>query len=135
MLIGELADKANISVDTIRYYEREGLIKPVLVRDSGYREFDESSVDTLFFVVRAKDLGFSLREICTLLRLKNDPDTTCGEVKALAEKKITDVILKIKSLQAIKKDLAALLSACTDTAASVDECPIVDSLDKKEKGK
>lgn len=135
MLIGELADKANVSIDTIRYYEREGLIKPVSVRDSGYREFDESSVNTILFVVRAKGLGFSLKEIYTLLRLKNDPDTTCGEVKALAKKKITDVTAKLKSLQAIKKDLAALLSACTDTAASVNECPIVDSLDKKEKRK
>ncbi|SER48064.1 DNA-binding transcriptional regulator, MerR family [Nitrosomonas sp. Nm51] len=135
MLIGELAEKADVSVDTIRYYEREGLINPVSVRDSGYREFDESSVDAILFVVRAKDLGFSLKEICTLLRLKNDPDTTCGEVKVLAEKKISDVIAKIKSLQAIKKDLAALISKCADTAASVDECPIVDSLDKKEKGK
>jgi len=133
MLIGELAEKTNVSVDTIRYYEREGLIDPVSVRDSGYREFDEGSVEAIFFVVRAKDLGFSLKEICTLLRLKSDPDTTCGEVKALAEKKITDVIAKIKNLQAIQRDLAALISKCTDTAASVDECPIVDSLDKKEK--
>ena len=67
MLIGELADKANVSIDTIRYYERKGLIKPVSVRDSGYREFDESSVNTILFVVRAKDLGFSLKEICALL--------------------------------------------------------------------
>ncbi|MBX3630630.1 MAG: heavy metal-responsive transcriptional regulator [Nitrosomonas sp.] len=133
MLIGELAEKANVSVDTIRYYERESLIKPVSVRDSGYREFDERSVDTILFVVRAKDLGFSLKEICTLLRLKNDPDTTCGKVKVLAEKKITDVVAKIKNLQAIKKDLATLISKCTDTAASIDQCPIVGSLDKKEK--
>ncbi len=133
MLIGELAEKANVSVDTIRYYEREGLIEPVSVRDSGYREFDKSSVETIRFVVRAKDLGFSLKEIRNLLTLKNDPDKKCAEVKALAEKKLVDVTAKIKNLQAIKKDLIGLLNECTDTAASVTKCPIVDSLDGKEK--
>lgn len=86
MLIGELAKKTSISVDTIRYYEREKLIEPVFVRDSGYREFDKNSVETICFVIRAKDLGFSLKEIRGLLKLKNNPDTKCGEVKALAKK-------------------------------------------------
>lgn len=133
MLIGELAEKADVSVDTIRYYEREGLIEPVSVRDSGYREFDKNSVETIRFVVRAKDLGFSLKEIRNLLTLKNNPDTRCGEVKALAEKKLADVTAKIKSLQAMKKDLTGLLNECTDAAASVTSCPIVDSLNGKEK--
>lgn len=133
MLIGELAEKADVSVDTIRYYEREGLIEPVSVRDSGYREFDRNSVETIRFVVRAKDLGFSLKEIRNLLTLKNNSDTRCGEVKTLAEKKLTAVTAKIKSLQAMKKDLAGLLNECTDAAASVENCPIVDSLNGKEK--
>lgn len=135
MLIGELAKKADVSIDTIRYYEREGLIEPVTVRESGYREFDKDAVETLRFIVRAKDLGFSLKEINSLLRLKNNPDTTCGEVKALAESKLADVTAKIKTLQTMKKDLTGLLSACADTAASVNSCPIVDALDGKEKRK
>lgn len=133
MLIGELAKKADVSIDTIRYYEREGLIEPVAVRESGYREFNKSSVETIRFVVRAKDLGFSLKEIRNLLILKDNPDTTCGEIRALAESKLAGVAAKIKTLQAMKKDLTGLLSACADTAASVNSCPIVDALDGKEK--
>lgn len=133
MLIGELAKKADVSIDTIRYYEREGLIEPVAVRESGYREFDKSSVEMIRFVVRAKDLGFSLKEIRNLLTLKDNPDTTCGEIKALAENKLAGVMAKIKTLQTMKKDLTGLLSACADTAASVNSCPIVDALDGKEK--
>lgn len=133
MLIGELAKKAGVSIDTIRYYERGGLIEPVAVRESGYREFDKSAVETLGFIMRAKDLGFSLREIRNLLRLKNNPDTTCGEVKALAESKLADVTAKIKALHTLKKDLTGLLSTCADTAASVDSCPIVNALDGRRK--
>jgi len=133
VLIGELAKKANVSVDTIRYYEREKLIEPVFVRDSGYREFDKNSVETICFVIRAKDLGFSLKEIRGLLKLKNSPDTKCGEVKALAEKKLADVTAKISVLKVMKKDLNRLLNECTDAAASLNLCPIVDSLNGKEK--
>ncbi|GJL73063.1 MAG: heavy metal-responsive transcriptional regulator [Nitrosomonas sp.] len=132
MLIGELAKKINVSIDTIRYYERKGLIKPASIRKSGYREFDQNSVKTIHFIVRAKDLGFSLKEIRELLKLKNNPDTKCGEIKALTEKKLTDVASKIETLKIIKKDLTELLSECTDAAASVDFCPIVDALNRKE---
>lgn len=135
MLIGELAKKADVSVDTIRFYEREKLIKPVFVRDSGYREFDKNSVETICFIVRAKDLGFSLKEIHGLLKLKNNPDTKCSEVKTLAEKKLASVTAKINVLKAMKKDLSRLLNECTDAAASLNSCPIVDSLDGKEKQK
>ncbi|MAF79449.1 MAG: hypothetical protein CBB87_00790 [Micavibrio sp. TMED27] len=133
MLIGDLAKKADVSIDTIRYYEREGLIEPLSVRESGYREFDETTADRLRFVIRAKQLGFSLKEIRDLLSLRDDPDTTCGQVRMLAETKLEDVLAKIKVLQAMKKDLTGLLKECTDAEASVNSCPIVDALDGKEK--
>lgn len=132
MLIGELAEKANISIDTIRYYQREGLIEPLSVRESGYREFDDGAAERLRFVTRAKQLGFSLREIRDLLSLTDDSDTTCGQIRALAEQKLEDVQAKIKALQTMKKDLTGLLKKCTDEAASVNACPIVDALDGKE---
>lgn len=135
MLIGDLAKKADVSIDTIRYYEREGLIEPVAMRESGYREFNRNSVETIRFVVRAKDLGFSLKEIRNLLILKDNPDATCGEIRALAESKLAGVAAKIKILQAMKKDLTGLLSACADIAASANSCPIVDALDGKGKKK
>ena len=132
MLIGDLAKKTRVSIDTIRYYEREKLIKPVFIRDSGYREFDKNSVETICFVIRAKDLGFSLKEIRGLLKLKNNPNTKCGEVNTLVEKKLADVTAKISSLKVMKKDLNRLLNECTEAAASLNLCPIVDSLDGKE---
>jgi DNA-binding transcriptional MerR regulator len=135
MLIGDLAKKTRVSIDTIRYYEREKLIEPVFVRDSGYREFDKNSVETIFFIIRLKDLGFSLKEIQGLLKLKNNPGTKCGEVNALVEKKLADVTAKISILKAMKKDLNCLLNECTDAAASLNSCPIVNSLDGKEKQK
>lgn len=132
MLIGELAKKANVSVDTIRYYEQERLIEPVSVRESGYREFDKNSIETIRFVVRAKDLGFSLKEIRSLLTLKDTPDTTCGEIKMLAERKLADVVAKIEILETMRQDLTGLLGECTNIAASADSCPIVDALDGKD---
>jgi len=135
MLIGELAKKTRVSIDSIRYYEREKLIEPVFIRDSGYREFNKNSIETICFIIRAKDLGFSLQEIRSLLKLKNNPDTKCSEVKVLAEKKLADVTAKISLLKAMKKDLNRLLNECTDAAASLNSCPIVGSLDGKEKQK
>ena len=135
MLIGDLAKKADVSIDTIRYYEREGFIEPVSVRDSGYREFDKNAAERLRFVTRAKQLGFSLKEIRDLLSLTDNPDTTCGQIRALAEQKLEDVLDKIKVLQIMKKDLTGLLKECTDTSASINACPIVDALDGKEKQK
>ena len=67
MLIGELAKHVGTSIDTIRYYEREGLLKPIHIRDSGYREFDELSIERLSFILRAKKLGFTLKQIKDLL--------------------------------------------------------------------
>lgn len=133
MLIGELAERADVSVDTIRYYEREGLIEPVSVRDSGYREFDKNSVETIRFVVRAKDLGFSLKEIHNLLTLKNNPDTKCGAVKTLAERKLVDVTDKIKSLQAMKKELESLVSLCIGNGTGLESCSILKTLDGKDR--
>jgi DNA-binding transcriptional MerR regulator len=130
MLIGELAEKANVSIDTIRYYEREGLIEPVSVRESGYREFDKRSVKTIGFVVRAKDLGFSLKEIRNLLALKDNPDTTCSSVRAMAKKKLEDVTGKIKALRKIETELKTLVKECAGGDAGLDTCPIVDSLEK-----
>lgn len=132
MLIGELAEKTNVSIDTIRYYERERLIEPVSVRESGYREFDKNSIETIRFVVRAKSLGFSLKEIHSLLALKNTPDTTCGEIKVLTERRLADVVTKIEVLETMRQDLTGLLSECTNISASADSCPIVDALDGKE---
>lgn len=133
MLIGELAKKANVSVDTIRYYEREGLIEPVSLRESGYREFDSAAVERLHFITKAKQLGFSLKEIRDLLSLKDDPDTTCKQVKALAERKLTEITDKINALQTMQKELEPLVSLCKGNGEGLKSCAIVSTLDGKEK--
>lgn len=132
MLIGELATRAEVSIDTIRYYEREGLIEPTAVRESGYREFDEDAVSDLCFVLRAKHLGFSLKEIRGLLQLRKGPDTSCGEVRALAEVKLDQVQEKISSLRIIEKDLGTLIKNCDSVSENSKACPIVDALDGKD---
>lgn len=131
MLIGELAKAVNTSIDTIRYYEREGLIEPVHVRDSGYREFGDISIDRLKFILRAKKLGFSLRQIKDLLMLNENPDTTCVDVRGLAEKKLNEVRAKIKTLRQMEKQLHQLVAECRSTGD--ENCPIMENL--KEGGK
>ncbi len=133
MLIGKLAEKTSVSIDTIRYYEREGLIEPVSVRESGYREFDDAVAERLLFVTRAKKLGFALKEIRDLLALKDNPDTTCKQVKAQAEKKLAEVVRKIETLQEIKQEIEALAAVCKSDESGLESCPIVKTLDGKEK--
>jgi MerR family mercuric resistance operon transcriptional regulator len=130
MLIGELAKTVDASVDTIRYYEREGLIEPVHVRHSGYREFDKDSVNRLKFILRAKKLGFLLRQIKDLLMLSETPDTTCVDVRSLAEKKLHEVKEKIKALRQMEKQLQQLVTECRNAAG--EDCPIMENLKEGE---
>jgi Cu(I)-responsive transcriptional regulator len=126
MLIGKLAKTVNASIDTIRYYEREGLIEPSRVRASGYREFNERSVEHLKFILRAKKLGFSLKQIKDLLMLKESPDTTCMDVRSLAEQKLDQVKAKISALRQMEKQLKQLVDACRNTGE--EDCPIMTNL-------
>ena len=131
MLIGELAKTVNTSIDTIRYYEREGLLTPVHVRDSGYREFDDLSIDRLNFILRAKKLGFSLSQIKDLLMLNENPDTSCTDVRGLAEIKLNEVKTKIKSLRQMERQLQQLVAECRSTGN--ESCPIIENLNEGEK--
>lgn len=133
MLIGELSDKAGVSIDTVRYYERQGLMKPLRVRDSGYREFDESAVSRLHFIHRAKMLGFSLQQIKILLTLKEAPSTTCGDVRFLVKENLADIQQKIKALREMERELLELLQECTNPDARAKACPIVETMDGKRK--
>ncbi len=128
MLIGELSKKTNVNIDTIRFYEGEGLITPVHVRESGYREFDDLAVERIKFIMRAKDLGFSLKEIGNLLSLKDDPDTSCFNVRELAEQKLDEITVKIKTLKSMKREIEALISECSKS--EMPDCPIIKKLQK-----
>ncbi len=131
LTIGQVAKAAEIGIETIRFYERQGLFDPPPRRPSGYRQFPDEVVHRLRFIKRAKELGFSLREIRELLDLRLDPDATCADVKNRAEQKIEAIQVKLRNLQRMKKALGKLLAAC-DGKADVDHCPILTSLDRQE---
>jgi MerR family mercuric resistance operon transcriptional regulator len=132
MTIGRLAKATGVGIETIRFYEREGLIqKPSRQVGSGYRKYDLVAARRLEFIRRSKDLGFSLKEIRELLNLRARSKGKCGAVKAKAKEKISDVEHKIVDLMAIKVTLEKLVSTCNDESPT-SECPILDALDRKE---
>ncbi|MCH7688451.1 MAG: heavy metal-responsive transcriptional regulator, partial [Planctomycetes bacterium] len=111
LTIGQLAGRAEVGVETVRFYERKGLLAEPERRPSGYRQYDEGVVDRLRFIRRAKELGFTLNEIKDLLSLRLDPTTTCADVKSRAEAKIDDIQGKIRTLQRMKKALVKVTKA------------------------
>ena len=130
LTIGKLAKQSEVNIETIRYYERRGLIPKPPRRESGYRQYPRDTVTRIQFIKRAKELGFSLREILELLSLRVDPATTCGDVKKRAEIKIADIEEKIRTLQRMKKALMKLTVECKGRGP-VSECPILEALDTK----
>ena len=130
---GRLAQKAQVNVETVRYYERRGLIPEPPRGNSGYRQYSQDAVARIRFIKRAKELGFSLQEISELLSLRVDPETTCGDVKGRAEAKIADIEGKILALQSMKGALANLVASCSGDGPT-SECPILEALDAKEEG-
>lgn len=128
LTIGQVARQAGVGVETVRFYERQGLIEEPTRSASGYRQFDEEVVDRLRFIREAKELGFTLGEIKELLSLKLDHSSSCGEVKGRAEAKIADIEEKIRTLQRMKRALVKLTKACSGDGPT-SECPILESLD------
>ena len=131
MTIGALAREAHVNLQTIRFYEREGLIAEPSRTASGYRMFSPDVVRRVRFVKHAQELGFSLAEVRELLALRVDPKTSCTEIRQRTQNKITDVRNKIRSLQAIEKSLQELAAACHGDGP-LTECTILESLDPKE---
>lgn len=128
--IGEIAQRTGIAVDTIRYYEREGLLVAPPRAQSGYRQYTPDAIARLRFIRHAKTLGFSLREIRDLLSLRIAPGTNCAEVQRQAQGKIADVERRIADLEEIKRALSVLCAACADKDAT-GACPILDALEQE----
>jgi MerR family copper efflux transcriptional regulator len=124
-----LAKKAGINIDTIRYYERNGLIPEPVRRPSGYREYGAPDVARLRFILRAKELGFTLAEIGELLSLSADRDVR--GVKRRAESRLEQVEYKIKELQRVRRGLKTLIDACPGHG-DLERCPIVAALSEGE---
>lgn len=125
--IGEVADRADVGIETIRYYERQGLLEPPRRRASGYRQYDESVVSRLKFIRRAKTLGFTLAEIRDLLGLWVGGETRCEQIRARAGQKIADIEERIQLLQKMKRSLNQIVRRC-ESQDSPAACPLWEGL-------
>ncbi|MBA2702552.1 MAG: MerR family DNA-binding protein [Blastocatellia bacterium] len=130
----ELAKRGGVNLETIRYYERTGLLAKPPRSAAGYRQFSPESVRRVRFIKRAQELGFSLKEIKELLALRIAPGSTRADVRKRAEAKIADIEGKIEHLRAMKKTLVRLSETCCGSGPASD-CPILESLSLDEKEK
>lgn len=128
MTIGQVAREAGIGVETVRFYEREGLLELPARRPSGYRQFGPDVIARLQFIKQAQRLGFTLREIKELLALKLDAGATRAQIRDRAVAKMEDIDDRIKELRRMKKALAPLIAAC-DGKGKLDGCPILAAIE------
>ena len=126
---GQVAKHANVNIETIRYYERRGLIPEPPRRESGYRQYPHDTVDRIRFIKRAQELGFALKEIQELLSLRLDPSTPAIEIRNKTEAKVRDIEEKIETLQKMKQALLHLIHQC-DGHGTVNDCPIIAALEQ-----
>ncbi len=128
LTIGELAKSVGVNVETVRFYERRGLIPEPPRTGSGYRMYSEADAARLAFIRRAQQLGFTLNETSELLALRMEKGTTVPEIKGRVEAKIADVEAKIRDLEQIRGALASMANSC-DRHGPVGDCPFVEALE------
>ena len=125
--IGALAKEAGVGVETIRFYERKGLMKqPKRKGEGAFRRYPAEDAIRLRFIKRAQDLGFTLNEIKDLLVLNSTPNATCEDVRVRTERKIKEVEKKIGDLQRMRRALNAIESACDKNREAIACCRIMD---------
>lgn len=131
MKIGELAKHLQVSTDTLRYYESHGLLAPSGRTANGYRMYDNAQLLQMRFIIRAKQVGFSLSEIKELLAIKiQKQQRSCEEVKRLTEQKRDLVKAKIAELQRFERSLSILVNKCCGGKESAVECSILTTLEE-----
>jgi len=131
MKIGQIAKACGVRIDTLRYYEKEGLIRPSARTEAGYREYDDNAVQQMRFILKAKALGFSLHEIRELLSLRIDREHhPCSEVKDLALAKLTRIEEKIEELQRMHRALKRISDNCCGGPEPAVHCSILDALEQ-----
>ncbi len=128
LTIGQLAKHTQVGVETIRFYEREGLIMVPPRSAAGYRLYALSAIKRIRFIQRAKEVGFTLKDIKELLSLRMQTGVTCQDIQSKAAAKVTEIEQKLIELQRMKKALQQLAAQCTGTGP-VSECPILDALE------
>ncbi len=131
LTIGQVAKEAGVGIETLRHYEREGLLKEPPRRASGYRQYPEDAVKRIHFIKQTQKLGFSLKEIAELLALRVDPTTPAIEIKRRAEAKMADIERKVEELLRMKRALEQITQLCTGQGP-ISECPILDALEQAD---
>ena len=126
MKIGELARSSGVNSETIRYYERIGLLPRPLRTNSNYRDYGPRDAERLAFIRHARGLGFELADIRSLINLAEQPDQDCGEVDAIATRHLDAVEAKMAQLAALKDELGRMVRACR--GGSVASCRIIEAL-------
>lgn len=136
--IGKVAKQMGISTDTLRYYEKEGLVSPVSKTEAGYRLYNDTALQRIRFIKHAQQCGFTLSNIHELLKLKNEDSACCNDVRSVAIEKKLFLEHKIKSLRVMSQALSELIKICDDETRPLEECPILaaleSSLDRHTKG-
>ena len=127
-MIGQLATQTGVNVQTVRYYERRGIVIPPARSRSGYRIYGDDDVRRIRFIKQAQELGFSLDEIADLLTLRVEKRRSCAAVERRARLRIADVQRKIQDLRRIQRVLEHLASACSSEEPT-GGCPILDALE------
>ena len=129
--IGQIAKRTGVTVEAIRFYEKQALLPEPRRSASGYRQYLPAAAKRVRFIQRAKELGFSLKEIYALLSLRDTQDGSCADVKGQALQKVSEIDQKIHDLNRIRSALTALAEQCGGKG-DLRECPILDALDENE---
>ncbi len=131
LTIGQVARDAGVGVETVRFYERQGLIEPP-PRDpvNRYRRYPEAAVRRIVFIRQAQSLGFSLREIAELLSLRANPGASCGDVRHRAEAKLAEINRKRAQLEVFRAALEELIAACPGNGTAARACTILQFLEQ-----
>jgi DNA-binding transcriptional MerR regulator len=134
--IGTAAKASGLSIDTIRFYQKSGLLKPPARTSAGYRVFTDDEIDDLQFIAKAQDLGFSLAEIKELVLLRSETARACPEVRSIIERKLGNVREKLAALGQLEGELARALRSCDHALkarTAQSGCPVIDQIAKTTK--
>lgn len=126
--VGKLALAANCKVETVRYYEKTGLMPEPPRTEGGHRLYSSSHAKRLSFIRRCRELGFTIQQVKELLKFIDEPHHTCGEVKALTMQQARGAQEKIDDLKRLQKALHTMASKCRGGRYTIDNCPIIDAL-------
>lgn len=131
LTVGQLAERAGINPESIRFYEAQSLMPQPSRSAAGYRMYPRSAALRIRFIKRAQELGFSLKEIKELLSLAEDRTSDCGDIRVLAQTKVAEISQKIETLEAMKRALTVLADTCPGTGPAVN-CSILESINSDE---